>query len=243
MSGWHFFLAAMRAVATNGTALLRATALWWVLFTAFAISVSYLMTGQMGSVATLRPDAEGQYPDLVATFAMVSLVINLISIGLVACLALPILTGKDAPNSVLPFPRGSDLVQMIWALVLTSLITVIIAAIVSALSGYAAPYMSLATGFILLPILTVFTFWLIWMLLLRVFAQPLNLTTNPEKRVGFLGIFLASALFSVISIAVFMLGTLAVRSSLTEAIVTSCIGWVLLMFALSAMAVRLKNDE
>ncbi len=243
MTGWQFFRASIGAFVGQFRALLKATGLWWVLTTLLALVVSYVLTDTWGSAATLRPDEEGQYPDLLATFLMVSLVINLVSIGLVAAVALPILNGATPPRSVLPFPSRTDLVQTIWAFVLTGLLVAIGTTVVSALLGQLLPRVPLGVGFVLLPVATAISFWVLWLLLLRVFLQPVDFSVDPEKRVGVFGAVLVAILMCAISLALFLGATAAVFSTLSEAIVTSILGWILLMLALSTVAVRVTRDE
>ncbi len=90
----------------NFGAALRLTGLVWITTGLLVSATGYLMIGQPVGAIAIRPDAEGQMPELSATFTMVSFVLSLLAGAWISLIWSRFCLGADTPRGLVPSLRG-----------------------------------------------------------------------------------------------------------------------------------------
>lgn len=147
----------------NFGAALRLTGLIWVAASLLIYVLGYVMIGLPIGAMALRPDAEGQMPNLSATFTMLSLVINLLAISWVSLIWSRFCLGADVPSGAVPSLKGLPFGGFLLTLILSLASVGVVAFILSYIGSMALPYMPFLVGVFVYPIIGAWV--LIWLFL------------------------------------------------------------------------------
>ena len=147
-----------------GTAL-RLTALIWVLASLLIYALGYLMVGLPIGAMALQPDAEGQMPNLSATFTMLSVVINLIAICCVSLIWSRFCLGADTPRGVVASLKAAPFGGFLMTLILITGSIGAAGFVISSLGSFILPYLPLLVGFTVYPfVIACLLLWLFFRL-------------------------------------------------------------------------------
>lgn len=159
----QIFGSALTQVFTNLGTALRLTGLVWVGASVLIYTLGYVMVGQPISPMFLRPDAEGQMPALLASFAMVGLVINVLATAYVMMVWSRYCLGADTPSGPMPSVKGQPYGGVLITLILVVAGVGAVAFVLSLLGSLAQPSMPLIIALMVFPLLLVLV--LIWLFL------------------------------------------------------------------------------
>ena len=225
-----------------GTAL-RLTALVWILASLLVYLIGYLMIGQPVGAMAIHPDAEGQMPNLSATFTTISFVINLLSGAWVSLIWSRFCLGADTPRGLVPSLKGLPFSGFLMSLLLVLGLVGVVAILLWFAETFVISRLPLLVAMIALPLIS--TGIVIW-LLLRVGAalpataagQVLSLAQawsgSRDKAIWLLTI-LALLMFAVLNFPSVMLSGSPILSSIAST-VTSWLavmigtGWLVAIF-------------
>ncbi|SFR34667.1 hypothetical protein [Litoreibacter janthinus] len=235
----------------NFGAALRLTALIWILASLLIYALGAALIGAPIGAMAIRPDAEGQLPELSATFTMLSLVINLVAVGWVAMLWSRFCLGADTPPGVLPMLKGMPFGGFFLTLILVLATVGAAGFAMSLLGSLALPYMPFLIGVFLYPLFGACL--MIW-LSLRIGAalpasaagQVMSLTQawsgSRDKGIWMLAVF-AMIFVTVLTIPSVMLSGLLIPGNIANVVVSWIIvlvgtGWLVAIFRLIPPAPR-----
>lgn len=150
---------------TNFGAALRLTGLVWLAASLVIYGFGYFMVGQPVGLTGLRPDAEGQMPDLSATFSMVALTINLFAVSWVTLIWSRFCLGADVPSGIFPSLKGASFGGHLLTVVLVTASVGAFGFILSLIGSFALPVMPLLVGLFAYPMLVgVLLIWFLFRL-------------------------------------------------------------------------------
>ncbi|RLJ41365.1 hypothetical protein BCF46_3158 [Litoreibacter meonggei] len=135
-----------------GTAL-RLTGLVWILASLLVYVLGYALIGAPIGAMAIRPDVEGQMPELSATFTTLSLVINLLAVAWVSLIWSRYCLGADTPSGVIPSLKGVPFGGFLMTLILVVASVGAAAFVLSSLGSLALPYIPFLVGIFVYPII------------------------------------------------------------------------------------------
>jgi hypothetical protein len=134
----------------------------WIAANLLIFMLGYLLVGQPVSALSIRPDAEGQMPDLSVTFTMVNLVINLTAGAWVSLIWSRFSLGADVPRGLVPSLKGLPFSGFLVSLLLIVALVAVVNFTIGFVEIYALMALPPLVGLIAVPLITTgVSVWLI----------------------------------------------------------------------------------
>ena len=160
---FNIFSYGLKQLFGNFGAALRLTGVIWILASLLVYALGFVLIGLPIGAMALRPDTEGQMPNLSATFTMLSFVINLLAISWISMIWCRFCLGADTPSSAVPSLKGAPFGGY---LITTILVVASVGAagfVLTYAGSLALPYMPFMVGIFVYPLIVACL--LVWLFL------------------------------------------------------------------------------